>query len=312
MKNMFTSIESRKRSMSQGSLHIEETVEGKVEKLHAMRVVMGEDDRPWKNRRARLVQNFLVAGCSCAILMATSTVPFAIAFVGANTHKPMVSSADSLFWPSSQELVGRFGIGHLGIRGGSTAAPPASARNVAARIGEKRNGSYVNGYTGRNGKNSPNSAPRNGKSKRNVPDDDDTTRILASNKIVRPLSSLTSESISSSRNGSKRASGTLGNLSPAISTAVEAEDHATEIIPVEYVAESALPTDLGHYRLRAYRIERDWTPSSENFRKLIQYMGTEPCVIYNSDIPPGKQSSHGVPVRIHDQCFTSEVFRSQR
>jgi GTP cyclohydrolase II len=63
------------------------------------------------------------------------------------------------------------------------------------------------------------------------------------------------------------------------------------------VAETKLPTDLGQFQLRAYRV-----PGAP--------LGQEPCVIYSRDRPPFGQSS--VPVRIHDQCLTSEVFRSQR
>ena len=67
--------------------------------------------------------------------------------------------------------------------------------------------------------------------------------------------------------------------------------------PVEYVAETKLPTDIGQFQLRAYRV-----PGAP--------IGQEPCVIYSRDRPPFGQ--HSVPVRIHDQCLTSEVFRSQR
>jgi hypothetical protein len=76
-------------------------------------------------------------------------------------------------------------------------------------------------------------------------------------------------------------------------------------VTAQYIAETNLPTDLGHFRLRAYR-----TPPSQN-----QYVGTEPCVIYSTDKPPfGADGTllEGVPVRVHDQCFTSEVFGSQR
>jgi len=45
-------------------------------------------------------------------------------------------------------------------------------------------------------------------------------------------------------------------------------------------------------------------------------VGKEPCVIYCTDKNPfgkvGRNEKNIVPVRIHDQCFTSEVFRSQR
>jgi len=71
----------------------------------------------------------------------------------------------------------------------------------------------------------------------------------------------------------------------------------------EYVAETKLPTDVGQFQLRAYRV-----PGAP--------LGQEPCVIYARDKPPmGQDAQHlaqHVPVRIHDQCLTSEVFRSQR
>jgi hypothetical protein len=71
---------------------------------------------------------------------------------------------------------------------------------------------------------------------------------------------------------------------------------------VEYVAETKLPTDIGAFQLRGYKI-----PGAPQ--------GQEPCVIYCRDKPPfgtDGQLAQGVPVRIHDQCLTSEVFRSQR
>ena len=94
---------------------------------------------------------------------------------------------------------------------------------------------------------------------------------------------------------------------------------ANRVIPCEYVAETNLPTDVGHFRLRAYRISDDDFSSNRRNR----FVGTEPCVIYAGDKAPlgikggadGNKVMKGrrsVPVRIHDQCFTSEVFRSQR
>lgn len=77
------------------------------------------------------------------------------------------------------------------------------------------------------------------------------------------------------------------------------------LIPTKNVAETNLPTDVGHFRLRAYRVEEDMQQLMKNL-----HVGTEPCVIYATDKSPfGKKN---VPVRIHDQCFTSEVFRSKR
>ena len=79
------------------------------------------------------------------------------------------------------------------------------------------------------------------------------------------------------------------------------------VIPAEYIAETKLPTDVGHFQLRAYRVKKG---SNE-------HLGTEPCVIYCANNSPFGNAANGelsqnVPVRIHDQCLTSEVFRSQR
>jgi len=76
-------------------------------------------------------------------------------------------------------------------------------------------------------------------------------------------------------------------------------------LPARYVAETNLPTDVGHFRLRAYRVEDAMQEILKN-----QHVGTEPCVIYSTSQPPF--GNEAVPVRIHDQCFTSELFRSQR
>jgi len=90
-------------------------------------------------------------------------------------------------------------------------------------------------------------------------------------------------------------------------------------VPVEFVAETNLPTDIGQFRLRAYRmIDFDLDPKFP--------VGTEPCVIYASHRPIFGYDSHddddsilrntksdaGMAIRIHDQCVTGEVFRSQR
>jgi hypothetical protein len=81
-------------------------------------------------------------------------------------------------------------------------------------------------------------------------------------------------------------------------------------IPAQFVAETNLPTELGHFRLRAYRIPKNRVTTMIN----NEFVGSEPCVIYASEHPPfTKQGwAQNVPVRIHDQCLTSEVFGSQR
>jgi hypothetical protein len=76
-------------------------------------------------------------------------------------------------------------------------------------------------------------------------------------------------------------------------------------VRADFVADTKLPTDVGHFRLRAYRI----------LDHTNEFVGSEPCVIYSADKPPFGSDGElleGVPVRVHDQCMTSEVFRSQR
>ena len=60
---------------------------------------------------------------------------------------------------------------------------------------------------------------------------------------------------------------------------------------VSFVAETLLPTDKGAYRVRAYRDGVD---------------DTEPVAIVFGDVADGLD----VPVRVHDECFTSEVLGS--
>ncbi|RLN51249.1 hypothetical protein BBJ29_009882 [Phytophthora kernoviae] len=66
-------------------------------------------------------------------------------------------------------------------------------------------------------------------------------------------------------------------------------DHIT----TSFVAETALPTDGGIFRVRAYR-------SVGSLRE------SEPIAMITGDV----RGQRNVPVRVHDQCFTSEVFGS--
>ncbi|GMF15986.1 unnamed protein product [Phytophthora fragariaefolia] len=60
-----------------------------------------------------------------------------------------------------------------------------------------------------------------------------------------------------------------------------------------FVAETALPTDGGLFRVRAYRAVGSLRES-------------EPVAMISGDV----RGQRNVPVRVHDQCFTSEVFGS--
>jgi hypothetical protein len=85
----------------------------------------------------------------------------------------------------------------------------------------------------------------------------------------------------------------------------EAFDFIDEAVPAAFVAETSLPTDVGEFRLRAYRTKQGTNP----------HAGNEPCVIYSVDKSPfgiDGDLREDVPIRLHDQCLTSEVFRSQR
>lgn len=81
--------------------------------------------------------------------------------------------------------------------------------------------------------------------------------------------------------------------------------------PCSYIAEADLPTDIGNFRLRAYRIT-DNAGEVDGGMQKNKWLGTEPCLIYCKDKPLFTGPGKNVPIRIHDQCFTSEVFRSQR
>lgn len=64
-------------------------------------------------------------------------------------------------------------------------------------------------------------------------------------------------------------------------------------VSTTFVAETALPTNGGMFRVRAYR-------STGSLRE------SEPIAMISGDV----FGQRNVPVRVHDQCFTSEVFGS--
>jgi hypothetical protein len=129
-------------------------------------------------------------------------------------------------------------------------------------------------------------------------DDVDVDSLLDGPINGKAIPNISIKKINGSVSSSKRSG---SEKPPFFDSSIEADVP----LPTKYVAETNLPTDVGHFRLRAYRVEDAMQEILKN-----QHVGTEPCVIYSTTQPPfGKQA---VPVRIHDQCFTSEVFRSQR
>ncbi len=69
------------------------------------------------------------------------------------------------------------------------------------------------------------------------------------------------------------------------------KSRTTDLLSAEFVAETQLPTSRGGFRVRAYR---------------DRISGTEPVAIVYGDVA-GRDD---VPVRVHDECFTSEVLGS--
>lgn len=149
---------------------------------------------------------------------------------------------------------------------------------------------------------------------------DPTSCILqVSRSSSSPSTSGISDSSSNNNNNNKKEEGNVGEginikkqklngrSTPSLQQQEQQEnDYVDSQIPAQFIAETNLPTDVGQFRLRAYR-----TSQGSN-----EFMGNEPCVIYCANKPPfGKNSEQllsDMPIRIHDQCLTSEVFRSQR
>lgn len=75
----------------------------------------------------------------------------------------------------------------------------------------------------------------------------------------------------------------------------------------EFVAECKLPTEKGMFRLRAYRY-RGAKVVLRNGERVLDWTEMEPVVMMHGEINPEKTCV----VRVHDQCFTSEVLGSQR
>lgn len=75
----------------------------------------------------------------------------------------------------------------------------------------------------------------------------------------------------------------------------------------QFVAECELPTDRGNFRMRAYsyRGAKVVVRDGEN---VLEWTEMEPVVIFKGNL----RGSNNVVVRVHDQCYTSEVLGSKR
>lgn len=103
-----------------------------------------------------------------------------------------------------------------------------------------------------------------------------------------------------------------GNKNPRI-TEINGSFESDHIVAADFVADTKLPTDVGQFQLRAYRVHQN--SNDGEYEPYENTNALEPVVIYSSDKPPfGKDGklAENVPIRVHDQCLTSEVFRSRR
>ena len=75
----------------------------------------------------------------------------------------------------------------------------------------------------------------------------------------------------------------------------------------EFIAECKLPTDKGEFRLRSYRY-RGAKVVNRNGERVLEWIEMEPVVMVSGDVA----DRDSVLVRVHDQCFTSEVLGSKR
>jgi len=171
-----------------------------------------------------------------------------------------------------------FALGTAWLRGGGSASSSSSSNNLSCVMQVPRSSTTTTSSTTKSMKSNKSSSNGSGSV------DHGTTN--RSGLSTTTTTSSSSSSTSSSPNGGH----------DVMTVQPQPQPPQTSTL-VEYVAETKLPTDVGQYQLRAYRVKG--AP-----------LGQEPCVIYSRDKPPFGQTH--VPVRIHDQCLTSEVFRSQR
>jgi GTP cyclohydrolase II len=102
----------------------------------------------------------------------------------------------------------------------------------------------------------------------------------------------------------------------------EEQQQDDPLLGADYIGDTKLPTDMGNFRMRAYRARQKKADNNNDDESSLMGTGInanvmEPIVIYAADKPPFGDTNNNkllenVPIRIHDQCLTSEVFRSRR
>lgn len=121
----------------------------------------------------------------------------------------------------------------------------------------------------------------------------DSSRIDENKNSVRSRS----ESIVTEEEDHSDADTFFGSLRP-VSRNLHRLESDSEGHETNYIAECNLPSILGDFKMRAYT----YREAGETQNKL------EPVVVVMGDV----QDQEDVMVRVHDQCFTSEVFGSKR
>lgn len=194
-----------------------------------------------------------------------------------HTHAPEAISDGAEKARVRPELSGRAGVlcaTGVDSMGGSERQQESGARSVAGHAGRDTYGVVA---ILRGGELGP---------ERDFPESKD--RGLPATAVI---SEGSSRPPSSSRRPWSKGPRSLKSEESTVSQPSKAEDTTS----TQYVSECLLPTPRGKFRLRAYRHEG-------NGRSL------EPVVMVAGKL----KDLEGVPVRVHDQCLTSEVLGSLR
>mmetsp|Transcript_13301 Transcript_13301/g.32474 ORF Transcript_13301/g.32474 Transcript_13301/m.32474 type:complete len:769 (+) Transcript_13301:433-2739(+) len=276
-----------------------------------------------------------VAMCTSEALIPSSTPTYRFLQPlrgGDSTTTPSSSSSKSpttttAGYDAASTKTPLFGFRHNNQRGGaqSSAAKTSPLSLYAGDVSDDTPTDFVNG-SGKGSANGAGSAGGNSKGsasdqlkKKQTPPQKVRLSRMPLNGVAAPraasasASTTTATGVSVTKHGQRErssSSSTDGNHPNAVNgfhlDSEAGEAWVDRPIPAEFVAETNLPTEVGQFRLRAYRSRQSDTN---------EYVGREPSVIYATGNPPfgaDGRLKQDVPIRIHDQCITSEVFGSQR
>jgi hypothetical protein len=211
---------------------------------------------------------------------------------------------------TAEALVPRYPAAFFSVRGGGSRATSAANSNVDIlyknhESNYKFSSTSLKEYMGEETIGENNDSSTNGINGAES-DDVDSLSSSTSSQSIKQIRVTAKGRVGATRMPPRNSSNNKNN-GITVEKVIRQDLGQLEDLPIhaEFIAETALPTDVGQFRLRAYR-----TDASEN-----EYTGREPSVIYAADKSPfgvEGQLNKDVPIRIHDQCLTSEVFRSRR